>query len=192
LLRLQARRLELPEARSALDEAVRRVGSIALVHETLALTLDEAVAFDDIADRVLMMVGEVSGAGTADTGMPIDVRRSGSFGMLDAAVATPLAMVLTELVQNAVEHGLSGVGGRVDVGVRRSADRVVVTVADSGRGLPEGFSADESSRLGLRIVRTLVDGELGGQLEVRPGHERGTEAVVTVPLGPPAPGSATG
>jgi two-component sensor histidine kinase len=188
LLRLQARRLELPEARSALDEAVRRVGSIALVHETLALTLDEAVAFDDIADRVLLMVGDVAGAGPGvEPGTDIGVRRSGSFGMLAAAVATPLAMVLTELVQNAVEHGLAGVGGLVDVVVQRTPSQVVVTVADDGRGLPDGFSADQSSRLGLRIVRTLVLSELGGELRLSPRAGGGTEAVVTVPLQPLAP-----
>jgi two-component sensor histidine kinase len=183
LLRLQARRLELPEARAALDEAVRRVGSIALVHETLALTLDEAVAFDDIADQVITMVGDVSGAGAGDEpGAGLAVLRRGSFGLLAAGVATPLAMVLTELVQNAVEHGLAGCGGQVEVVVRRREHEVTVTVADDGRGLPEGFSAEESSRLGLRIVRTLVLSELGGQLELRPRAGGGTEAVVTVPL----------
>jgi two-component sensor histidine kinase len=183
LLRLQARRLELPEARAALDEAVRRVGSIALVHETLALTLDEAVAFDDIADQVITMVGDVAGAGAGDEpGTRIEVLRRGSFGLLAAGVATPLAMVLTELVQNAVEHGLAGLGGQVEVVVRRHEQEVIVTVADDGRGLPEGFSPEESSRLGLRIVRTLVLSELGGQLELRPRPGGGTEAVVTVPL----------
>ncbi|MDX6287550.1 MAG: two-component system, sensor histidine kinase PdtaS [Frankiales bacterium] len=187
LLRLQARRLELPEARFALEEAVRRVGSIALVHETLALTLDEAVAFDDIADRVITMVGEVAGAGPGDDpGSDIAVSRRGSFGLLAAEVATPLAMVLTELVQNAVEHGLAGRGGQVEVDVRRSAVDLVVTVADDGRGLPEGFSSDGSSRLGLRIVRTLVLSELGGQLDMRPRTGGGTEVVVALPL----PGSS--
>jgi two-component system, sensor histidine kinase PdtaS len=60
LLRLQARRLHAPEARAALDEAVRRVGSIAVVHETLSHAPEEIVDFDEIADRVAMMAGEVS------------------------------------------------------------------------------------------------------------------------------------
>ena len=60
LLRLQARRLQAPEARAALEEAVRRVGSIAIVHETLSHAPEEIVDFDDIADRVAMMAGEVS------------------------------------------------------------------------------------------------------------------------------------
>src|SRR6266851_2688407 len=62
LLRLQARRVSAPEARAALAEAVRRVGSIAIVHETLSHAPEEIVDFDDIADRVAMMAGEVSSA----------------------------------------------------------------------------------------------------------------------------------
>ena len=100
LLRLQARRLRAPEARDALDEAVRRVGSIAVVHETLSHAPDEVVDFDDIADRVAMMAGEVSAPEVR-----VIPKITGSFGPLSAAVATPLAMVLTELLQNALQHG---------------------------------------------------------------------------------------
>ena len=60
LLRLQARRAVEPEARIALEEAVHRVGSIAIVHETLSMSPDEEVPFDLIADRLLAMVTEVA------------------------------------------------------------------------------------------------------------------------------------
>src|SRR5690606_33985769 len=91
LLPLQARPLQIPEGRAALDEAVRRVGSIAIVHETLSHTPDELIDFDDIADRVITMAGEVS---TPET--KVTPKRTGSFGVLPAEVATPLAMALTE------------------------------------------------------------------------------------------------
>ncbi len=52
LLRLQARRIDQPEARAALEEAVRRVGSIAIVHETLSQAVEEHVDFDEVADRL--------------------------------------------------------------------------------------------------------------------------------------------
>jgi two-component sensor histidine kinase len=189
LLRLQARRLDTAEARAALAEAVRRVGSIALVHETLALTLDEAVAFDDIADRLVSMVSDVAG-GDAD-GAPVFITRSGTFGALPAGVATPLAMVLTELVQNAVEHGLGEQGGRVEVHAERESmgegGALTVTVADDGTGLPEGFSVERSTRLGLQIVSTLVEGELSGTLALRTRTAGGTEAAVTIPLDDNAP-----
>src|SRR5216683_5532420 len=183
LLRLQARRLRAPEARAALDEAVRRVGSIAVVHETLSHVPEAAVDFDDIADRVAMMAGEVSAAEVR-----VIPKITGSFGQLSAAVATPLAMVLTELLQNALQHGFSHPGaarehGLLEVVVVREAGRLIVTVADSGVGLPEGFDLASATSLGLQIVRTLVVGELGGRLRITPRAGGGTEAVVDLPVG---------
>jgi two-component sensor histidine kinase len=178
LLRMQARRMSDPSARAALEESVRRVASIAVVHETLSLALDESVEFDAIADKVLAMCAEI-----ATTGAPVQVARSGSFGVLPAEIATPLSMVLTELVQNAVEHAYpDGQAGRIQVGVDRQTEELVVEVVDDGAGLPEGFDLATSTRLGLEIVRTLVAGELGGQLALQPAPARGTRAVLTVPL----------
>ena len=179
LLRLQARRIGSGDARSALEEAVRRVGSIAIVHETLSAAADEQVAFDEIADRLGRMVTEVSAAGER-----LRVARSGSFGVLGSDVATALAMVLTEVLQNAVEHGYEADGsGEITVTVNRLVGRMEVTVDDDGRGLPEGFDLDTSMKLGLSIVRTLVESELGGGLVVSgvPAG-RGTRVRLDVPL----------
>jgi two-component system, sensor histidine kinase PdtaS len=188
---LQARRLRAPEARAALDEAVRRVGSIAVVHETLSHAPDEVVDFDDIADRVAMMAGEVSAPEVR-----VIPKISGSFGLLSAAVATPLAMVLTELLQNALQHGFpvpvkssaatdpaAQDGGVLEVIAVREQERLTVTVADNGVGLPDGFDLDSTTSLGLQIVRTLVLSELGGRLRIVPRPGGGTEAVVNLPVG---------
>ena len=180
LLRLQARRIESSSAKSALEEAVRRVGSIAIVHETLSQSVEEHVDFDEIADRLGAMVTEVS-----DVGDRVRVRREGSFGVLESGAATALAMVLTEVLQNAVQHGYAGdtPGGTIAVSARRLVGRLHVTVDDDGRGLPEGFDLDATTNLGLSIVRTLVESELGGQLAMgsAPGGA-GTQVVVDVPL----------
>jgi two-component sensor histidine kinase len=178
LLRLQSRRLRVPEGRAALDEAVRRVGSIAVVHETLSHTPEELVDFNDITDRVIMMAGEVSSPETRVT-----PKRTGSFGVLPAAVAMPLAMVLTELLQNALEHGLSDRSGLLEVVATRQDDRLSVTVADDGAGLPGDFDA-EATGLGLQIVRTLIVGELGGHLDFRSRVGGGTEVLLDIPLAP--------
>jgi len=186
LLRLQARRLHAPEARAALEEAVRRVGSIAMVHETLSRVPDEIVDFDDIASRVAMMAGEVSAPEARVT--PILL---GEFGQLPALVATPLALVLTELLQNALQHGLAGpdhaAAGRLEVSAVREAGRLAVTVSDNGAGLPAEFDLDETSSLGLQIVRTLVLTELGGTLEIAPRPGGGTRVSVILPLGDTPP-----
>jgi two-component sensor histidine kinase len=181
LLRLQARRLSGPEARAALEEAVRRVGSIAIVHETLSHTPEEIVDFDDIAARVVAMAGEVSAPEARVT-----PTISGRFGFLPAAVATPLALVLTELLQNALQHGLSQVPGNkpsaLAVTVRRDAAGLAVTVEDNGAGLPPDFDLDAATSLGLQIVRTLVVSELGGRLAISPRATGGTAVSVDLPL----------
>ncbi|CAL9546084.1 putative sensor histidine kinase pdtaS [Nocardiopsis dassonvillei] len=187
LLRLQARRLDVPEARAALDEAVGRVGSIAIVHEMLSHTPDEVVDFDDIADRVIQMAAEVSSTSSGNTVVP---RRVGGFGLLNALVATPLSMVLAELVQNAVEHGLGQGPGSIEVRVRRfeggpgytGAGSLELAVSDDGGGLPEDFDLEGTTSLGLQIVRTLIVGELGGTLAIEPKESGGTEVAITLPL----------
>jgi two-component system, sensor histidine kinase PdtaS len=184
LLRLQARRLQAPEARAALHEAVRRVGSIAIVHETLSHAPEEIVDFDDIADRVAMMAGEVS-----SPEVRVTPKITGQFGMLPATVATPLALVLTELLQNALQHGFGpahrtpgGDAGIIEVVAQRAPELLTVTVTDSGAGLPPGFDLENTSSLGLQIVRTLVEGELGGRISLRPRSGGGTTAVVDLPV----------
>ncbi|GAA1841321.1 sensor histidine kinase [Asanoa iriomotensis] len=181
LLRLQARRVGIPAARAALEESVRRVASIALVHETLSMSSDEAVEFDGIVDKVAGAATEV-----ASTELSVRMRREGSFGVLPAEIATSLVMVLNELLLNAAEHGFSGDGSvdpEVVVAVHRFRKQLHVTVADNGRGLPPDFDPDKGGRLGLQIVRALATGELRGSIELRNRAEGGTEAVLVVPLG---------
>jgi two-component sensor histidine kinase len=184
LLRLQARRLTAPEARAALEEAVRRVGSIAIVHETLSEAAEEIVDFDDVASRVAMMAGEVS---MAETRVIPSLR--GKFGRLPAATATPLALILTELMQNALQHGLSRPATENDVGTllvtaSREDNRLAVTVADNGTGLPPGFDLSQATSLGLQIVRTLVVAELGGSLQIGDREGGGTIVSVELPIAP--------
>ena len=125
LLRLQARRIDSAEATAALEEAVRRVGSIAIVHETLSQAVEETVDFDAIADRLARLVVDVGLA-------TVRVRREGRFGMLVSDQATPLAMVLTELLQNAVEHGYptdaaAETNGEIVLSARRRGHQLEVT-----------------------------------------------------------------
>jgi two-component sensor histidine kinase len=182
LLRLQARRMDNESARLALEEAVRRVGSIAIVHEILSQAVEEQVDFDEIIDPLGRMVTEVSAVGSR-----VRVRRTGTFGVLPSESATALAMILTELLQNAVEHGYdpdaAELTGQIVLTAQRLVGRLRVTVDDDGRGLPDDFDLDASSSLGLSIVRTLVESELGGQLELGPRPDgAGTRAALDVPV----------
>ena len=178
LLRLQARRVSVPGAKAALEESMRRVQSIALVHETLSVSIDESVHFDEVVDRLLGMLSDVMGSQTR-----VQVRRSGSFGDLAAEPATALVLVLTELVQNAVEHAFPDERqGTVEVRAERSRGTLTVSICDDGVGLPAGFADAKSDRLGLQIVHTLVAAELHGAVEFRAQESGGTIATISVPL----------
>jgi two-component sensor histidine kinase len=181
LLRLQARRTSNSDAREALNEAVRRVASIALVHELLSGSVDEEVDLDEVVDRLVPILVDVA-SGEAR----VAVRHRDRLGVLTAELAMPLVMVLTELIQNAIEHGFDG-APRDDAEIAVVAERDVrglrIAIRDNGSGLPEQFDLTTSENLGLQIVKTLVSIELGGELEVRanPGGV-GTEVGVYIPL----------
>ena len=144
------------------------------------LSVDEVVNLDEVIDRILPVMNDV-----ARVDNPIRISREGSLGVLDADRATALVMVVTELVQNAIEHAFDSTDrqGHVCIRAERSARSLEIFVTDNGRGLPEGFDLDTSDRLGLQIVRTLVTAELDGTLQMRERAAGGTEVVLRVPRG---------
>jgi len=175
LLRIQARRTHSDTAREALTQAMRRVAAIAVVHDTLSEGLSQTVDFDAVFERVLLLTVEVASAHNTT----VHPKSSGSFGTLPSAYATPLALVLTELVTNAVEHGLAGREGEVSIEAHRSSEILTVLVRDTGAGLPEG---KVGSGLGTQIVRTLIQGELGGTIDWHTMMGSGTEVTIEIPL----------
>ena len=180
LLRMQARRSGDPSVQQALSESVRRVASIAMVHETLSTSPDDRVDLDQIVDRLVPMISDVAAAETSAR-----VRRIGTFGILGAELATPLVMVLAEVVQNALQHAFvpESPGGLVIITVDRSAKQLDIVVSDDGVGLPEGFSVENASGLGLQIVRTLVEAELLGSIDMGNRDDSwGTSVRIIVPL----------
>ncbi len=176
LLRLQARRIKSSEGRAALQEAMRRVSTIALVHETLSEGFGEKVDFDDVVGRTLSLAVELASPSTS-----VKIRREGRFGELRAENATPLALVLTELVTNAVEHGFRDRGGTVTLIAERNGAELRTTIRDDGSGLPEEFRAGQSG-LGTQIVQALVSGEMRGRITWEKGPEGGTDVIVEVTL----------
>jgi two-component sensor histidine kinase len=180
LLRLQGRHLRSPEARAALEESERRIRAIAVVHETLSRDARDVVWFDDIVQPLVRVVQET--VASPDTDLRIEV--VGDAGTLPGDLATPLAVVLNELMQNAVDHAFPRVdgraSGRVVVHLARNDGELVVDVVDDGIGLPPGFSIDRSTGLGLSIVQALVTTELGGTIEL--SGTSGTRVHLTVPL----------
>ncbi len=177
LLRIQARRTTSDDAREALSQAMRRVAAIAVVHDTLSEGLTQQVDFDEVFARVLKLVAEVAAAPNTRA----HTKRTGQFGVLPSEYATPLALALTEVVTNAVEHGLAGQEGVVTIDAQREQDHLRVSVRDTGHGLPEGRVGQG---LGTQIVRTLIQGELGGTIDWHGagGEAGGTEVLIDIPL----------
>ncbi len=173
LLRLQGRRLHSPEAKEALQESVLRIGSIALVHEILSEDIVDVAEFGEVARRIARMVGD----GLALPGRDFVIDVVGETGPLGADIATPLAVTLSELLQNSLEHAFpDGRGGSVGVDLSRADDHVTMVVWDDGIGMPG--DPLRVARLGLQIVRTLTD-EMGGRLSIT--SEGGTRTEVSIP-----------
>ena len=176
LLRLQSRRIDDPAAAAALDEAVRRIASIALVHETLSNSTENTVAFDEVLTSLVTHALELS----PRMGQ-LSIERKGHLGSLESRIATPLSLVVTELMHNALEHGLHESGTRLTIELQRYSNEGLITISDDGVGLPEGFDLSTSANLGLQIVRTLIENELKGELKLE-STTQGTQAKLRFPL----------
>ena len=176
LLRLQSRRIDDPSAAAALDEAVRRIASIALVHETLSNSDETTVAFDEVLSSLVTHSLELS----PRMGQ-LKIERIGKIGSLESRLATPLSLVVTELIHNALEHGLATSGTQLRIELQRYSNEGLVTISDDGVGLPDGFNLATSANLGLQIVLTLTENELNGELKLE-SNEKGTQAKLRFPL----------
>ncbi|MCP3936818.1 MAG: ATPase [Actinomycetia bacterium] len=185
LLRIQGRRLESDEAKLAIEESVRRIAAISLVHETLAHETGEDISLLEIV-RQLSRTIESS---LIDVDRQIVITVAGDVGLAPAEVATPLAVVINELLQNVVDHAfpagreaVEGVVGTVVVELYGSVRAgLSIRVHDDGVGLPPDFDPDRSSGLGTSIVKTLVTSELGGDLEMANKPDGGALVMLTVP-----------
>jgi two-component sensor histidine kinase len=172
LLRLQGRRISDEGARAALEEAVRRIGSIAHVHETLSSGSKDFVVFDDVIEKIIK-----NGLELSPRPGEIQINKVGEFGQITSLVATPLALILSELIQNALEHGLEQSGSKVEVRCFRDDLGIEVAVRDDGIGLVTDFDISKSANLGLEIVKTLTENELNGELTLSK-LQKGTEAKI--------------
>ncbi len=177
IMSLQGRRLVSSEGKAAIADSVMRIRAIALVHDTLSKGPSAEVEFNEIVESLTRWVADA----LLTPERQVELVVEGDAGQLRAEVATPLAVVVTELLQNAVEHGFrEDKPGRVVVSLVNDGSHLEVCVRDDGVGLPDDFSLDSPS-LGLTIVRTLVTTELGGTITMT--TDGGTRVDLDVPLG---------
>lgn len=174
ILRIQARRCESEEAQQHLSDAVNRVLSMSVIHEFLSQDEHRPISLRDICQRIGNQVAQVS----SNPEQEISIHVSGPNIRLPASQATPAAMVINELLLNAVEHGLRDRRhGRIEIILQDLGDAVELVVTDNGNGLPTDFGQKPSRSLGLQIVQTLVTDDLKGQVTI--------ESLQTQPLAPP-------
>jgi PAS domain S-box-containing protein len=163
-------------ARKSLSDSVGRIKSIAAVHEMLSAEQMRLTDITELARTVCAislqhLTRPDSQLETVVTGAPI---------YLPSKQATALALVLNELVSNALEHAFTAESGRGALSIELASDgpRVTVTVEDNGRGLPAGFDLAGGRGLGLKIVRTLVEKDLAGTLQIGLRADGGTRATL--------------
>ncbi len=179
LLRLQMRRSSLPEVKEILKDSIERISSIALVHEYLAQDDVGAVDLKDLCYNLLSAA--MQGMASPETSLSARIAAPKERVTLPSAQATSVALVVNELLQNTCKHAFKGrERGAVDVVLQPHELELRITVKDDGIGLPEGFDVETRGHLGWQIVRTLVQDDLCGQLEVE-STSAGTSVSVRLP-----------
>ena len=186
LLQLQSRRLSAPEAQSAILESARRIRSIAVVHDILARDLTEQVRYEEIVNTLIAEMKEA----LVSSEVPIRVNISGAAGLLPSAVASTLALIMSELLQNTFEHAFSNgfeaqkAEAQVKIDFKRTDAALEVLISDNGVGLSADFSIEDNPGLGLKIVTTLLTADLRGTIQML-NPKKGTSIRLLIPTSEP-------
>ena len=177
LLRMQLRRLDRISPEQAIEDSISRIMSIALVHENLS---QGEIGFVDLGLLVKSISKAVEPNQTVRPWITLDT--SERLVMIPSREATSVALVVNELIQNALEHGQRVEGeDRISIKIRQQEKSVVVTVKDNGPGFPEDFDLERDGNLGLTIVQTLATEDLNGTFKIQ-SNQYGAEAELTLPL----------
>lgn len=176
LLRLQSRRSKSVEVKAALRESVNRILSISVVHEFLSQQDAEFINVVEVTKNILKLISQ----NMLDPEFELETRFSGPNIILPSAQASNLALIVNELILNSIEHAFIGrKKGILGLAIRKTKETYTLDLYDNGAGLPEGFDASRSRSLGLQIVRTLVQDDMGGEFALY--NEQGTHARITIP-----------
>lgn len=177
LLRMQARRSHDDDTQQALHEALARILSVAVIHEFLSLDESQSINIKDVCQRIVGQARQVTVPGTH-----VDFAIDGPSIYLPSQQATACALVINELVQNALKHGYTGNGhGQIQIELIDRGDSVRLEICDDGAPLPDDFDLGSSPSLGLQIVRSLVQGDLHGEVRLENHVQRGVVATVAFP-----------
>jgi len=176
LLRLQSRRTTSQEVKAALKESVNRIASISVVHEFLSQQDAEFIDVAEVAKNILELVIQ----NMLEPDFNLQTNFNGQTVILPSEQASSLALVINELVQNSIEHGFTGRReGLIGVEITTLPDSYKIEIYDNGIGMPVDFNSKPSNSLGLQIVRTLIENDVGGSFKLY--NDQGTHACITIP-----------
>jgi len=180
LLKLQSGYIQDPQAREMFAESQNRIRSMALVHEKLYQSSDlSRVNFSDYVESLTALLFRSYGVDSNQIRLRIEADQA----LLTIETAVPCGLIVNELLSNSLKHGFPN-KRRGEVHVRiaeeQGKERLLISVADNGVGLPAGLDIEKSETLGLQLVRTLTR-QLSGQLEF--SSDGWTEFRVRFPTG---------
>jgi two-component sensor histidine kinase len=176
LLSLEMSASPSPAARKSLRDSISRIKSIAAVHELLSVEQLRLTNITELAQQVC----DISLRHLVRPDQRVSVRIDGPDIYLPSKQATALALVMNELIANALEHAFPfGRPGELTIDLAQEGNQVTVCVADNGRGLPRDFDSTRQGRLGLQIAQTLVEKDLAGSLRLENRHGGGSQAILT-------------
>lgn len=164
LLDLQSSQVESPALQEVLRESKNRVQSMALIHQTLYQSKDFAeVDFGHFLESLIPILLATYSTNPQNVLLNFDAAEV----VLPINIAVPCGLVVNELISNALKHAFpEGHGGRIDLLLRQEPDnRILLSVADDGVGIPQELDFEKSSSLGLQLVSLLAD-QLGGDLMI--------------------------
>lgn len=177
LLRLQMRRTNSEEVRRVYRDSMNRINSIALIHEVLAYEGTDSIKFDDVLHRLSRSMISSS----ANPGQHIDIHIRGDALSFPSDIATTLAMIVNELLQNSVRHAfIDRAEGQIEIACHAIGPIVRLRVADDGCGFDRD-KMERSASLGLKITETFVHENLGGHFDIH-SDTSGTIVQITFPL----------
>lgn len=163
IMRIQSRRCETEEASQVLSEAVNRILSMSVIHEFLSQDEHRPINIREVSQRIVNQVTQVA----LGPEQKVDIRVVGPNIRLPSEQATATAMILNELLLNAIEHGVGlQKHGHIIVQLNDLGDAVQIAIVDDGNGLPEDFDTESNTSLGLQIVNTLVKDDLKGNWRI--------------------------
>ena len=176
LLSLEMSASPSPAARKSLRDSISRIKSIAAVHELLSVEQLRLTNITELAQQVC----DISLRHLVRPDQRVSVQIDGPAIYLPSKQATALALVMNELIANALEHAFQyGRPGQLNINLAQDGNQVTVCVADNGRGLPPDFDSTRQGRLGLQIVQTLVEKDLAGTLRLENRPAGGSQAILT-------------